>query len=105
MRDISIQHVLPMISESGDEPFRIAFVRSKGKNQGTIKSVIAYAGAPNPSRRQIEPKTNTGAAIRKKRITHLSSGTIPLTEASTERKMLTPLISHIITFNNQKVIH
>lgn len=88
------------MSDAGDKPFRIAFVRATGKNAGSVKELFAYYGAPNPGG-QSKP---TKSISRKTRKLHTASGTIPLTDASTSR-LITPLISHIITFQNKKVIH
>lgn len=102
MTGISIQEVLAKMADAGDRPFRIGFVRAKGKNAGAIKEVTCYYGAPNP-----KPRRNAAAGTgtkRKPRATHLESGTVPLTEVAT-RRMMTPMISHIILFNNKPVFH
>ncbi len=100
MSTISIQQALAMMSEAGDKPFRISFVRATGKTAGSIKECLAYYGAPNPRDRQAPTMGEQG----RKRKTHYESGTVPLTEVSS-RQLLTPLISHIISFRNLKVIH
>jgi len=100
MSTISIQEALARMSDAGDKPFKISFVRSTGKNAGSIKDTMAYYGAPNPKDRQAP----TLGEQRKKRKTHYESGSVPLTEVS-NRQLLTPLISHIISFQGAKVIH
>ena len=101
---IGIQQALSEMSEAGGKPFRITYVRSGEKKQGTVKTVYAYYGAPNPRERSRIPKAPTGEQARAQRKTHLESGTVPLTEVST-RRMLTLRISHIISFENKQVIH
>lgn len=100
MSTISIHQALAQMSEAGDRPFRISFVRSTGKNAGSIKEALCYYGAPNPRDRQAPTQGEQG----RKRKTHYESGTVPLTEVSS-RQLLTPLISHIIYFHGNKVIH
>lgn len=99
MSTISKSEMLAAIVESGENPFRIRFVRSSGKNAGSIAYKVCYYGAPKPKER------NPGHFAKKgNRKTHLESNTIPLTEFGTQR-MITPLISHIIYFNERQVIH
>lgn len=100
MSTISIQEALARMADAGDKPFKLSFVRSTGKNAGSIKETMCYYGAPNPKDRQAP----TLGEQRKKRALHVESGTIPLTEVSS-RQLLTPLISHIIYFQNAKVMH
>lgn len=101
MSTISIHEALAQMSDMGDKPFKIAFVRATGTKAGSIKECFAYYGAPNPKERT---KPTTPGPNRKPRKLHIESGTVPLTDAS-DRKMITPMISHIIMFNNRKVIH
>jgi hypothetical protein len=101
---IGLQEALARMSEAGGKPFRITYVRSGEKKQGTVKTVLCYYGAPNPRERSRIPKAPTGEVARAQRTQHLDSGTIPLTEVST-RRMLTLRISHIISFENKQVIH
>lgn len=98
MEGIHINQVLALMAESGDRPFRLSFVRATGKTRGSIRAAVCYYGAPNPKDRQAP----TEGQKRKKRSTHLESGTVPLTEAGS-RALLTPLISHILTFEGKKV--
>ena len=102
MVTISKSEMLARITESGEVPFRIRFVKATGKEAGQISEKVCYYGAPNP-----HPKDNgqkPTAPDRKQRKSHLESNAIPLTEFSTGR-MLTPFISHIISFNGKQVIH
>lgn len=98
----NIHEVLGMMANMGDQAFRIEFVKSTGKDQGQIKKTLAYYGAPNPKDRQAP--TALQQQGRAPRRAHIDSGTIPLTEFGS-RKMLTPRIDHIISFNNHKVYH
>jgi len=102
MNAISIHEVLSQMAEGGDKPFKIAFVRSTGKQAGSVKECFAYYGAPNPKERN--RIAQTVGATRKVRKRHVESGTVPLTEVST-RNLITPLISHIIGFQGKKVYH
>jgi hypothetical protein len=102
MSAISIHEVLAQMADAGDRPFKVEFVRSTGKQAGSVKECFAYYGAPNPKERG-----RTAGAVgvnRKVRKRHVESGTVPLTEVST-RNLITPLISHIIGFNGKKVYH
>lgn len=101
MDTISKSQMLAEVVESGERPFRIHFVRATGKQAGQIREAVCYYGAPNPKDRQAP---TMGEQRRKARTSHLESNTLPLTEFGS-RQLLTPFISHIITFNGRKVIH
>lgn len=101
MNTISKSEMLAAITESGERPFRLRFVKATGKNAGQIREAVCYYGAPNPKDRQAP---TTGEQRRKPRTSHLESNTLPLTEFG-KRTLLTPFISHIIYFNGKKVIH
>lgn len=101
MTTISLDEVLARMAEADGKPFRLRFVRATGKNIGSIADKMCYYGAPNPRDRQATPAANAQRAERK---THLESDTIPLTEFES-KKMLTPLICHLIGFNGAKIIH
>lgn len=94
--------MLARIVESGEVPFRIRFVKGTGKDAGKISEKVCYYGAPNP-----HPKGQRSAPVkpdRAARKSHLESNSLPLTEFGTGR-MLTPFISHIISYNAKQVIH
>lgn len=101
MSTISKSEMLAAVVESGERPFRLRFVRATGKLAGQVREAVCYYGMPNPKDRQAPTQ---GEQRRKARTSHLESNTLPLTEFST-RGALTPFISHIISFNGQKVIH
>lgn len=101
MQAYHINQVLSEIARSGNQAFRIRFVKSTRKEAGQIKEAICYYGAPNPKDRTARPKSATSRAPRK---LYTDSGSLPLTECSTGR-LLTPIISHIIGFQGRKVYH
>lgn len=104
MKAISIQQVLAQIQEDdqGGATFLIKFVRSTGRQKGSIKIVAkARYGAPNPrARGQL---ADDRPPMRKVKL-HVDAGTLPLTDTETNT-YFTPLISHIIGFNQYQVIH
>jgi len=102
MITISKAEMLARIVESGEVPFRIRFVKATGKEAGQIAEKVCYYGAPNPhpKGKGVEQAKND----RKERKSHLESNAIPLTEFATGR-MLTPFISHIISYNGKQVVH
>lgn len=102
MNTISLSEMLAKIVESGEAPFRLRFVKARGKDAGKISEKVCYYGAPNPypQGKQAAPRP----ADRKQRKSHLESNTIPLTEFGSSR-LVTPFISHIISFNGKQVIH
>lgn len=93
-KQLSIQEVLQRIKESGSETFTLRFVRSTGKKKGSIKTVIAIYGK---SIRETSSKMRNVIKMK-------DAGTIPITDTESDI-YLTPLISHIIGFNQFKVIH
>lgn len=95
MQSISIQQVLSEI-ETAPQPFLIKFVRGTGKKRGSIKTVAkAVKGAPKG---RIKARTGQSIGLHKER------HTIPITDLETN-EYLSPLISHIIQFNQFKVFH
>ena len=104
MQRMSIQEVLANMQEDANmgETCVLRFVRGTGKKRGTIKTVAkARYGAP---RRVTKGKGKSGSGRSKKHKLHVDAGTIPMTD--TERNIyFTPLISHIIQYNNHQVIH
>ena len=104
MGTITLDEALAKMVESGDRPFRITFVRGTGKDAGSVREATCYYGAPNPTDRQAQPAAslNKSGDPRKARQSHMESGTIPLTEFGS-RKMLTPFIFNILTYNGRKI--
>lgn len=101
--EISIQQVLHMLRNDGDNVFWIAFVRAGGKDAGSVKVISsARYGAPlDGHRRQVgtrNPKPGRAKAL------HTDKGTLPMTD-TTNGEYKTPLISHIIGFNMYRVKH
>lgn len=101
---ISISHALSIIRESG-ESFQLSFVRSSGAKKGSIKKVKCLYGAPNP--KTPGSTTGNGGAPGKGQQTFKRSSTIPLTDITdpNKRKLITPLISHFIEINGEKIKH
>jgi hypothetical protein len=102
---ITLDEALAKIVSSGEIPQRIAFVRSQGKEAGTIKDIVAYYGAPNPKDPTAAPgkQKNKETDARKQRTSHLESGTIPLTEFGS-RRMQTPFIFNLLALNGAKIV-
>lgn len=98
---IAKAQMLANIVESGEKVFKIQFVKATGKDAGRITEKNCYYGAPNP-----HPRGDTlpESGNRSPRKSHLESNTIPLTEFGSGR-MVTPFISHIISYNGKQVIH
>lgn len=99
MRSISIAEALTTI-RSGQE-FSCVYVRAT-KNRGSLKTIEKCISGHNykkftPQQRKLyEKKQKWGK--------HSLNGTIPCIDLTNDEQ-LTLLISHIIYFNNQKVIH
>jgi hypothetical protein len=102
MEWINISQVLAEITddEHAGKTFVIRFVRSVGKKKGSIKTVAkAVYGAAKRKAQSSAPADNTNKPRK-----HVDAGTIPMTDTETG-KYFTPLISHIIEYNNFKVRH
>lgn len=97
MQEISIQQVLSEINEGASEGrvFVICFVRATGKERGSIKTVTkAIKGGPT---REVTPPKYS-------RSLHKDQYTLPVTDLETG-EYLSPIISHIIQYNQFKVRH
>lgn len=93
--EININEVLARMESEG-KPFLLKFIRATGQNRGTIKTVAkAVKGAP---RRALKKRQRGGGGL------HKVNYTVPVTDLEMEQ-YLTPLISHIIQYNQYKVIH
>ncbi len=101
MARISIAEVGAILADpqNAGETYLIKFVRGTGRKRGSIKTVakVRY-GAPG------RKDASSNSAERAAKRTHVIKGTWPLTDAETGQ-LLTPLISHIIGFNEYKVYH
>jgi hypothetical protein len=110
MKTVTIEKVLADIAEyaSTEGSFTIGFVRSTGKKKGEVKTILARYGAPDGvDRSDVKITRNTeGVAFRgtRKIALHIDNFTIPLTDLK-ENRYNSPKISHIISFNKQKVYH
>lgn len=104
---IHIDDVLATISATDERlgaTFQIAWVRSSGPGKGTIKTVAKARRGLSKEAREGAIRKRTAAPGDAPRALHIDRGTIPLIDTETER-YLTPLGSHIIEFNLQKVTH
>lgn len=99
---IGIQEVLSHIRSASDRtrPFRLVIVVSSGRSRGHIR-VLAQCvkGAPAG----VPPSSTIGEAKGAK-ILHKERDTIPINDLE-DGQYKTILISHIIGFNQYKVIH
>jgi len=98
--EISINEVLAEIQTPGQE-FSLYFVRSTGKEKGVAKylpkCMYGAKRKDRPPGQRIPNRSPEEKTIRKQ-------GTVPIHNVETGL-YLTPLISHIIGYNNKKVIH
>jgi len=108
MSRIHIDEVLQAISESGERggrPFQLGFVRSSGERKGSIKIVArCRRGIPKGYQEKPGPTGTDTEAPARKRALHTDRGTLPLIDDESGN-YITPLVSHIIEFNLQKVYH
>jgi len=104
---MSIDQALLHIKSSGGEPFNLVFVRGSGKRRGSIKIVRCIYGVKNPrdpGESINQENTKAQARIYMEKKSWKENGQIPVVELETGR-MITPLISHIIGFNEYKIKH
>jgi len=110
MKQISIQEVLANMSDESmmGQTFTLRFVRSTGKRRGTIATVAkARYGAPRHYAERSTPVQPASSDSGKRSYTkwlHTEHGTLPMTDVERNR-YFTPLISHIIGYNDYQVIH
>ena len=104
--EISIQAAMAYMRDESTmgRPFALHFVRSrnsKGGKKGSIK-LVAKCGYGKPGQEQEYKQRH----IQRVRTVpqHVDKGTLPLWDRETG-EFLSPLISHIIGFNHQKVRH
>lgn len=97
--EISIQKVLDEIrSNERQGAFVLQYVRSTGKQKGSLKTVRAFYGRSTQAAMGGEPKRA------KTQVLHKGKGTLPITNADTN-EYETPLISHFRVFNGYKIKH
>lgn len=99
--EISIQQVLAEIRENTGRTFFVQFVRTTGKNIGSIKTVAKclYGKSKGPG----QSASNNERAERKRSL-HIERGTLPCSDYD-NGEYLTPLIGCIISYNGYKVKH
>lgn len=118
--EISIEQVLADMRATPGKVFWLAFVRSSGKNRGTVKVVSrcgygapfsvgsstvgsGQSGTEKTLNRLLNP-IGIGYGTTGKSYLHVDKGTLPMTDHDTGQ-YLTPLISHLIGYNLKKIIH
>ena len=98
---ISINQVLAEMTDISEDggTFSISFVRATGKNPGSIKTIDAAQKGGGRQKNKSAP--------RRKKTMHRDRGTIPITDinAPAGTSYHTILISHMIIFNGQQIIH
>lgn len=95
-----LDEVLYLIRNSYGKPFRIVFIRSTGSAAGSKKIVMRAIYGAKTSRMGNRRKSRKGMSS----WLHKDYDTIPLIDLDSD-KPITPLISHIIEFNNKLVNH
>jgi len=101
---MSIAEVLSEIrsTTSGSRPFALRFVRGAGKRQGSICMIPqAIKGHPQGTHSDptLPPRRTSGKYLYKEH------DTLPLIDLEKGGRFITVLISHIIQYNQYKVIH
>jgi hypothetical protein len=95
---LPIDQVLYMIKTNGGKPLKIRFVRSTGQKAGSIKECLCIYGAKDNADKVMPTKT-------RKSTIHKINFTIPLISVMEGNKPITPLISHIIGYEDYIVRH
>lgn len=99
--EISIQKVLDEIRDNERQgPFVLQFVRSSGKQKGSLKTLRAFYGRS----KQAAVDSAAGAQREKAKTLHKEKGTLPLTNADTN-EYETPLISHFRVYDGYRIKH
>jgi hypothetical protein len=109
IKQMSIQEVLSEMSDTSSMggTFTLRFVRSSGQRKGTIATVAKCRyGAPRRQRdNDAQPGPSSANSNRSgRKWLHTEAGTIPCTDTERNR-YFTPLISHIIQYNDYQVLH
>lgn len=104
-KEISIDEVysrLRSVHINSSNSCRLTVVRSSGKNKGDV-IIIPRARYGSPRRRVSD--TPTGVRKRSNNdYEHNDNGTFPMTNVD-RNKYISPLLSHIIGYNEYRVIH
>lgn len=89
------------------ETFTLRFCRSTGKRKGSMATVAKCRyGAPKGHREHESNSAGTGSTQRTPRWLHSEKGTLPMTDVEKGAKgYFTPLISHMMFFNEYKIKH
>ena len=106
--EITIEQALADMRAVPGRVFWLAFVRSTGKERGSVKVVARCkygspqaqvgAGQSGPGLAEILGEKKSGKWL------HTDKGTLPMTDYDSGQ-YITPLISHLIGYNLKKIIH
>lgn len=102
-RQISFSIVLARIKSRADgERFVLEHIKASGKHKGTLVRGEYRYGAPTQEVHTPRAKA-TGDLDRRE---HVERGTLPLTRLDKGvPRYQTPLISHLISYNDMKIMH
>ena len=102
--EISIQEALSRITTGQDGPtFSLVIVKSSGKEIGR-KVRLARCRYGKKAGFTTKPRVGRSRPKDPDARAHVDNGTLPITDVERNR-YLSPLISHIIQYNQCKVIH
>jgi len=99
--EIGISTVLAEIRENPGVPFHLVFLRANGREKGEFKTVAkCLYGAPGRRERTPlrSPATGKTGAL------HVEQGTLPCSDYDTG-DYITPLISHLVSYNLLRIRH
>lgn len=99
--EISISQAISEMRGKVGQPFHLVFMRSAGKDKGEFKTV-AKCLYGRSERRGVKHVGHSPA--HKHPPLHTEHGTLPMTDYETG-EYLTPLISHLVSFNLLRVRH
>lgn len=97
---ITIQQVLAeIIDTSNTKPFSLTWVRSTGKNRGSLKSVDQAVRGTSKGYNRKEPHKQSRRSRE-----WVERGILPITD-SQSNQFMTVKISHIVAYNGYQVRH
>jgi len=102
-RQINISEVISRIKSRADgERFVLGHIKASGKHKGTLVRGEYRYGAP--SQEVHIPRAKASGDIDRRE--HVERGTLPLTRLDHGApRYQTPLISHLISYNDMKILH
>lgn len=95
------------------EPFSLLYVKSGGKEIGQKRRLhrCRYGKKPGSGKTRVQRQAEKAAAAldhsglnATERRAHVENGTIPIHDLE-QNRYISPLLSHIVEFNQYKVIH